>query len=37
MNVNVRGYLLYAQHAYPPLARRSGCMIHIACDAGDLG
>ena len=28
MNVNVRGYLLYAQHAYPHLARRRGCMIH---------
>src|SRR5262249_58678318 len=34
MNVNVRGYLLYAQHAYPHLARRRGCMIHIASDAG---
>ena len=28
MNVNVRGYLLYAQHAYPHLARQRGCMIH---------
>ena len=34
MNVNVRGCLLYAQHAYPHLARRRGCMIHIASDAG---
>ena len=34
MNVNVRGYLLYAQLAYPYLARRRGCMIHIASDAG---
>jgi NAD(P)-dependent dehydrogenase (short-subunit alcohol dehydrogenase family) len=24
MNVNVRGCLLYAQHSYPHLARRSG-------------
>jgi NAD(P)-dependent dehydrogenase (short-subunit alcohol dehydrogenase family) len=24
MNVNVRGCLRYAQHSYPPLARRSG-------------
>jgi NAD(P)-dependent dehydrogenase (short-subunit alcohol dehydrogenase family) len=30
MNVNVRGYLLYAQHSYPHLARSRGCMIHIA-------
>jgi NAD(P)-dependent dehydrogenase (short-subunit alcohol dehydrogenase family) len=37
MNVNVRGYLLYAQHAYPYLARRRGCMIHIASDAGIWG
>ena len=37
MNVNVRGYLLYAQHAYPHLARSRGCMIHIASDAGGLG
>src|SRR5215472_12043264 len=37
MNVNVRGYLLYAQHAYPHLARRRGCMIHIASDAGVWG
>ena len=37
MNVNVRGYLLYAQHAYPHLARSRGCMIHIASDAGVWG
>ena len=37
MNVNVRGCLLYAQHAYPHLARRRGCMIHIASDAGVWG
>jgi len=37
MNVNVRGYLLYAQHAYPHLARRRGCMIHFASDAGIWG
>jgi len=37
MGVNVRGYLLYAQHAYPHLARSRGCMIHIASDAGVWG
>jgi NAD(P)-dependent dehydrogenase (short-subunit alcohol dehydrogenase family) len=37
MNVNVRGYLLYAQNAYPHLARSRGCMIHIASDAGVWG
>ena len=37
MSVNVRGYLLYAQHAYPHLARCRGCMIHIASDAGIWG
>jgi NAD(P)-dependent dehydrogenase (short-subunit alcohol dehydrogenase family) len=37
MNVNVRGYLLYAQHAYPYLARSRGCMIHVASDAGIWG
>jgi len=37
MDVNVRGYLLYAQHAYPHLARTRGCMIHIASDAGVWG
>jgi NAD(P)-dependent dehydrogenase (short-subunit alcohol dehydrogenase family) len=37
MAVNVRGYLLYAQNAYPFLARRRGCMIHVASDAGIWG
>jgi NAD(P)-dependent dehydrogenase (short-subunit alcohol dehydrogenase family) len=37
MGVNVRGYLLYAQHAYPHLARSRGSMIHIASDAGVWG
>ena len=37
MNINVRGYLLYAQCAYPYLASRRGCMIHIASDAGVWG
>jgi meso-butanediol dehydrogenase / (S,S)-butanediol dehydrogenase / diacetyl reductase len=37
MKVNVRGYLLYAQHSYPHLARSRGCMIHIASDAGIWG
>src|SRR5579864_9495451 len=37
MNVNVRGYLLYAQAAHPHLARGRGCMIHIASDAGVWG
>jgi NAD(P)-dependent dehydrogenase (short-subunit alcohol dehydrogenase family) len=37
MDVNVRGYLLYAQHAYPHLARTRGSMIHIASDAGIWG
>jgi len=37
MSVNVRGCLLYAQHAYPHLARRRGCMIHVASDAGIWG
>jgi len=37
MSVNVRGYLLYAQHTYPHLARRRGCMIHVASDAGIWG
>jgi len=37
MSVNVRGYLLYAQHAYRHLARSRGCMIHIASDAGIWG
>jgi len=33
MDVNVRGYFLYAQAVYPHLARRRGSMIHIASDA----
>jgi NAD(P)-dependent dehydrogenase (short-subunit alcohol dehydrogenase family) len=37
MNVNLRGSFLYAQAAYPHLARRRGCMIHIASDAGVWG
>jgi len=37
MNVNVRGYLLYAQNAFPYLARSRGSMIHIASDAGIWG
>ena len=37
MDVNVRGYFLYAQAAYPYLAARRGCMIHIASDAGIWG
>jgi NAD(P)-dependent dehydrogenase (short-subunit alcohol dehydrogenase family) len=37
MNVNVRGYLLYAQYAYPYLAQSRGCMIHVASDAGIWG
>jgi NAD(P)-dependent dehydrogenase (short-subunit alcohol dehydrogenase family) len=37
MNVNVRGYLLYAQHSSPHLVRSHGCMIHIASDAGIWG
>jgi meso-butanediol dehydrogenase / (S,S)-butanediol dehydrogenase / diacetyl reductase len=37
MNVNVRGYLLYAQHAFPHLAERRGCMIHVSSDAGIWG
>jgi NAD(P)-dependent dehydrogenase (short-subunit alcohol dehydrogenase family) len=37
MDVNVRGYFLYARAAYPHLAARSGSMIHIASDAGVWG
>lgn len=37
MDVNVRGYFLYARAAYPHLARRRGSMIHIASDAGIWG
>jgi meso-butanediol dehydrogenase / (S,S)-butanediol dehydrogenase / diacetyl reductase len=35
--VNVRGYFLHARAAYPHLAHRRGCMIHIASDAGVWG
>jgi NAD(P)-dependent dehydrogenase (short-subunit alcohol dehydrogenase family) len=37
MDVNVRGYFLYARACYPHLARRRGCMIHVASDAGIWG
>jgi NAD(P)-dependent dehydrogenase (short-subunit alcohol dehydrogenase family) len=37
MDVNVRGYFLYARAAYPHLARRRGSMIHIGSDAGIWG
>jgi NAD(P)-dependent dehydrogenase (short-subunit alcohol dehydrogenase family) len=37
MDVNVRGYFLYARAAYPHLARRRGSMIHVASDAGIWG
>ncbi len=37
MDVNVRGYFLYACAAYPHLAVRRGSMIHIASDAGIWG
>lgn len=37
MDVNVRGYFLYSRAAYPHLASRRGCMIHIASDAGLWG
>ena len=37
MEVNVRGYFLYARAAYPHLAARRGCMIHIGSDAGVWG
>jgi NAD(P)-dependent dehydrogenase (short-subunit alcohol dehydrogenase family) len=37
MSVNVRGYLLYAQAAYPHLAARGGCMVHVSSDAGVVG
>jgi NAD(P)-dependent dehydrogenase (short-subunit alcohol dehydrogenase family) len=37
MAVNVRGYVLYAQYAFPYLTKRRGCMIHIASDAGIWG
>ncbi|MGN6794931.1 MAG: SDR family NAD(P)-dependent oxidoreductase [Streptosporangiaceae bacterium] len=37
MDVNVRGYFLYARAAYPHLAARRGSMVHIASDAGLWG
>ena len=37
MAVNLRGPYLYARACYPHLAARSGCMIHIASDAGVTG
>lgn len=37
MEVNVRGFYLYARTAYPHLARSRGSMIHIASDAGVWG
>ena len=37
MEVNLRGYFLYARAAYPHLAARRGCMIHIGSDAGVWG
>ncbi len=37
MNVNVRGYFLYARAAYPQLAANRGSMIHVASDAGIWG
>jgi NAD(P)-dependent dehydrogenase (short-subunit alcohol dehydrogenase family) len=37
MDVNVRGYFLYARAAYPHLAQRRGSMVHIASDAGIWG
>ncbi len=37
MDVNVRGYFLYALAAYPHLAARRGSMLHIASDAGIWG
>jgi len=37
MDVNVRGYFLYARAAYAHLAARRGSMVHIASDAGIWG
>jgi NAD(P)-dependent dehydrogenase (short-subunit alcohol dehydrogenase family) len=37
MDVNVRGAFLYARATFPHLEARTGCMIHIASDAGVLG
>ena len=37
MDVNVRGYFVYAQECFPHLEQRGGNMIHISSDAGILG
>jgi NAD(P)-dependent dehydrogenase (short-subunit alcohol dehydrogenase family) len=37
MNVNVRGYFLYAQECFPYLEAGGGNMVHISSDAGILG
>jgi len=37
MDVNVRGYLLYAQECFPLLEARGGSMIHISSDAAISG
>ena len=37
MEVNVRGYFVYAKAAYPHLRRRHGSMVHISSDAGVRG
>ena len=37
MAVNLRGYFLYAKAAYPHLAARRGCIVHVASDAGVMG
>jgi NAD(P)-dependent dehydrogenase (short-subunit alcohol dehydrogenase family) len=37
MDVNVRGYFLYARAAYAHLAAGRGSMVHIASDAGMWG
>ncbi len=37
MDVNVRGYFLYAKAAYPHLRARRGCVIHVSSDAGVIG
>lgn len=35
--VNLRGAFCYARACFPHLESRSGCMIHIGSDAGELG
>jgi NAD(P)-dependent dehydrogenase (short-subunit alcohol dehydrogenase family) len=37
MAVNVRGYLAYAQAAFPLLRERGGCIVHISSDVGVFG